>query len=62
MESFEILAITRKTADHYARIAGALRRDGNLTASNDLWIAAVALENNREFLWIREFLADTAIR
>lgn len=46
VESFEILAITRKTAEHYARIAGALRRDGKLIGSNDLWIAAVALENN----------------
>lgn len=46
MESSEILAITRKTAEHYARIARALRRDGKLIGANDLWIAAVALENN----------------
>jgi len=46
VESFEILPITQKTAEFYARIARTMRRDGNLIGSNDLWIAAVALENN----------------
>ncbi|MGF1657542.1 MAG: type II toxin-antitoxin system VapC family toxin [Verrucomicrobiales bacterium] len=46
VESFEIIDITRKTAEHYARITRKLRNDGHLIGSNDLWIAAVALENS----------------
>jgi len=46
VESFEILGVTQRTAECYARIAGTLRRAGKLIGSNDLWIAAVALENN----------------
>lgn len=36
--------ITRITADRFARIASALRRKGRPIPSNDIWIAAQALE------------------
>lgn len=46
VESFELLSVTRKTAGRYGAIARALRSEGRLIGSNDLWIAAVALEND----------------
>lgn len=46
VESFEILPVTRKSAERYGEIARSLRADGRLIGSNDLWIAAVALEND----------------
>ena len=45
VESFEILPVTRKSAEFYGNIAKILRMEGRLIGSNDLWIAAVALEN-----------------
>lgn len=45
VESFELLPITRKTAEIYARIARSLRAQGQLIGANDLWIAAAAIEN-----------------
>lgn len=45
VESFEMLTVTRKTAHHYSNITRRLRREGLLIGSNDLWIAAVAIEN-----------------
>ena len=44
MESFELLSVTRAVADIYADLARALRSKGKLIGSNDLWIAATALE------------------
>lgn len=46
VESFELLPITRAVADTYARITRDLRAKGRLIGSNDLWIAATALEKN----------------
>lgn len=45
VESFEILPVTRKSAERYGEIARSLRADGQLIGSNDLWITAVAIEN-----------------
>lgn len=44
MESFELLPVTRAVADTCADLARALRSKGKLIGSNDLWIAATALE------------------
>lgn len=46
VESFELLPVTRQVADIYARIARELRERGRLIGSNDLWIAAAALEKD----------------
>lgn len=40
-----ILPITTDTANFYSQIYSSLRRKGNPIPSNDLWIAAQALEN-----------------
>ncbi len=39
-----VLTVSRTTADRYARVAADLRRKGRPIATNDLWIAAHALE------------------
>ena len=44
IDSFEILPITGRVVEHYARIACRLRETGMLIGANDLWIAATALE------------------
>ena len=46
VESFELLPVTRTVANTYAQIARDLRARGRLIGSNDLWIAAAALEMN----------------
>ena len=40
----EVQAVTATTADHYALVYASLRRKGQPIPSNDLWIAASALE------------------
>ena len=44
VESFEILPVGPRVAEIYGREARRLRRMGKLIGSNDLWIAAIALE------------------
>jgi len=46
VESFELLPVTRKTAEHYAEITRFLRNEGRLIGANDLWIAAAAREHD----------------
>ena len=46
VESFELLPVTRAVADVYARITRELRERGRLIGSNDLWIAAAALDKD----------------
>lgn len=41
----EVLPITAQTADSYALVYAGLRRRGQPTPTNDLWIAASALEH-----------------
>ena len=42
----KIFSITENTATHYSRIYINLRRKGHPIPTNDLWIAASALEHN----------------
>jgi predicted nucleic acid-binding protein len=58
VESFELLPVTRTVADRYADVARALRARGKLIGSNDLWIAATALE--REMTLVTRNTADFA--
>jgi tRNA(fMet)-specific endonuclease VapC len=46
VESFEPLPVTREVANTYAKITPKLRAKGRLIGSNDLWIAASAIEKN----------------
>lgn len=41
----EVLAVGAGTAEYYARVFRSLRRKGKPIPTNDLWIAAVALEH-----------------
>lgn len=41
-----LLMPTRETAEHYARLFVQLKRAGTPVPDNDLWIAALALEND----------------
>jgi len=43
---FQVLHTTDSTPDHYARIRLSLDRRGSRIPANDLWIAALAIENN----------------
>src|SRR5262245_38649452 len=45
---FRLLPIDEDTADRYARIVDGLRRAGTPIPTNDCWIAASALQHNRE--------------
>lgn len=45
-----LLPVTRVTADRYARIATGLRRKGRPIPSNDIWIAAHALETGADLV------------
>jgi tRNA(fMet)-specific endonuclease VapC len=40
-----VLAVDRETATHYGTICAALKRTGQPIPSNDLWIAALALQH-----------------
>lgn len=40
-----ILTVDRETATHYAAICAALKRHGTPIPSNDLWIAALAVQH-----------------
>lgn len=42
---FEFLSHTRETAEHYAKITRKLRRAKQLIGTNDLWIAACAMQH-----------------
>ena len=42
------IAITRTTAEHFGRIATHLKRQGTPIPTNDIWIAAQALETGSE--------------
>ena len=46
----ELVPLTRTTADRFARIAVALRIKGRPIPTNDLWIAAQALETGADLL------------
>ena len=46
----DVLPITADTADSYALIYGGLRRKGHPIPTNDLWIAASAMEHGAALL------------
>lgn len=46
----EILAVDRETADRYAAIADDLRARGRPIPTNDLWIAASAMQHGLELV------------
>ena len=45
-----VLPVTRTTADRFGRIAALLRKAGTPIPSNDIWIAAHALESGGELV------------
>ena len=45
-----VLPVTRTTADRFGRIAAMLRKAGTPIPSNDIWIAAHAVESGAELL------------
>ena len=45
LQLFDLLAVGRKTAEHYAEIRHELKMLGQPIPSNDLWIAALAREH-----------------
>jgi tRNA(fMet)-specific endonuclease VapC len=46
----EFLPVSYTTADRFGRIAAALRKKGTPMPSNDIWIAAHAIESGAELL------------
>jgi len=46
----EVLPVTWTTADRYGRIYASLRRKGTPIPTNDMWIAAHAMEHGAELL------------
>jgi len=46
----ELLPVSSITADRFGRIAASLRRKGTPLPSNDIWIAAHAIESGAELL------------
>jgi len=52
LENLHVTAapVTRTTADRYARVAAALRAKGKPIPTNDLWVAAHAMETGAELL------------
>jgi tRNA(fMet)-specific endonuclease VapC len=46
----ELIQVTRTTADRFGRIAAALRKAGTPIPTNDMWIAAHALEAGAELI------------
>jgi predicted nucleic acid-binding protein len=54
---FEMLSLGEETAGAYAQILGDLRRAGTPVPTNDIWIAASALQHGRLLLTLdRHFL------
>lgn len=46
----ELLTVSHTTADRFALIAASLRRRGRALSSNDIWIAAHAMESGADLL------------
>jgi len=53
-----LVPVTRTTADRYARVASSLRRKGRPIPTNDIWIAAHALETGSDLVSFDEHFAD----
>jgi tRNA(fMet)-specific endonuclease VapC len=50
--------VTLTTAERFGRIAAALRRRGTPIPTNDIWIAAQAMESGAELLSFDEHFAE----
>lgn len=50
MSAVELLPVSLTTADRFGRIAAALRRKGSPIPTNDIWIAAQAMEVGADLL------------
>lgn len=50
MPNVTILKLTEKTTEIYAKIFASLRKAGTPIGTNDIWIAAVCIENNLPLL------------
>lgn len=48
-ERVELVGINIETSEYYAELAVFARRSGRVLANNDIWIAAIALENKMPF-------------
>lgn len=48
--SVEVLPLSRRTASLYGRLAATLRRRGRPIPTNDMWIAAHALESGADLI------------
>lgn len=49
-EAVEVIQIGEITADRYARIAEQLKRQGTPIPTNDIWVAAQAMEHGAELV------------
>ena len=47
-QSVDVVPVTERTADMYAKVYQALRREGTPIPQNDMWIAASALEHGAD--------------
>ena len=56
--ALEIAPASLSTAEWYARIAVGLRRKGRPIPTNDIWIAAAAMERGAELLSFDEYFAE----
>ena len=54
IDTCRVLNITRKTADKYSAIRLQLKQKGRPIPENDLWIAAVCIENNLPIITVDE--------
>ncbi|MBW7923522.1 MAG: type II toxin-antitoxin system VapC family toxin [Burkholderiaceae bacterium] len=57
-ERVVVLNVTDETADRYALVYASLRRKGRPIPTNDLWIAASALERGTALLTLDEHFAQ----
>jgi len=53
-----LLSVTMVTADRFARIAAALRRKGRPLPTNDIWIAAHAMESGADLVSFDSHFAE----
>jgi tRNA(fMet)-specific endonuclease VapC len=53
-----VALVTRTTADRFARIAAALRVKGRPIPTNDIWVAAHAMETGAELLSFDSHFAE----
>ena len=60
LDTFEVLPLTRATAEHAALVKADLRTRGRPIPENDLWIAAVALEYSLSVATRNEYIRSVS--